>query len=76
MRTARTLVDARWATIAERRLLLPGKTVLSEISRWSQEHFGVALSAARLARELRSDEISSELRDVLAAIESGRPFDA
>jgi energy-coupling factor transporter ATP-binding protein EcfA2 len=74
MREARQLVETDWPTPGARRRLLPGKAVLSEVSRWSQEHFGVALSAARLARELRRDEIVAEVRDVLESIEAGREF--
>ena len=73
-RLARETVEAKWGRSDARLRLLPGKNVLSELSRWSQEHFGVALGAARIAREMHLEEIADEVREVLEAIEWGRPF--
>lgn len=52
----------------------PGKSLLSELSRWSAENHGVGLSQAGIAAEMRADEIDLEIRQVLKAIEDRVAF--
>ena len=52
----------------------PGKALLSELSHWSAENYGVGLSHAGIAAEMTANEIDVEIRQVLKAIESRVAF--
>jgi len=54
--------------------LVSGKAVISQLSRWTQKRFGVALNAVKIAREIRAEEIPEEVVEVISAIEQGGPF--
>jgi len=73
-RAARQRMEDAWDDQAGRIAMAPGKRALSKLSEWSQSNYGVALSAAGLARELNADEISPEIRRAIAAIENKDPF--
>ena len=73
---ARAAVAARWETREERWALAPGKEILSRLSAWSQNNYGVAFGADAIARELRSDEVDAEVAEVLDAMVSARRFRA
>ena len=73
---ARAAVAARWETREERWALAPGKEILSRLSAWSQNIYGVAFGADAIARELRSDEVDAEVAEVLDAMVSARRFRA
>ncbi|HEY0715856.1 MAG TPA: AAA family ATPase, partial [Polyangia bacterium] len=73
---ARAAVAARWETQEERWALAPGKEVLSRLSGWSQNNFGVAFGADAIARELRSVEVDAEVAEVVDAMVSARRFRA
>jgi hypothetical protein len=47
---------------------LPGKKVISALSNWAKEHYGVEFNAEQLARSLRRDEVAPEVVTVLDAI--------
>jgi energy-coupling factor transporter ATP-binding protein EcfA2 len=53
-----------------------GKTVLRKLFTWTQDQFGVSLSALALAVHLSNDEIDPEMKSILLAIEECRPFPA
>lgn len=53
---------------------VPGKALLSEMSRWAADNFGVGLSHSGLAAEIKAAEIASEVRQVLEAIEAKTAF--
>lgn len=55
--------------------LCPGKQVMANFFTWAQTNYGVSLSAARVAQELRLSEINEEVKDVLSAIELREPFE-
>jgi len=69
---ARALVAARWATPDRRWAIAPGKKVISRLSAWAQNEFGVSFGPEQLARELRRDEISQEVLELFQAIPAGR----
>lgn len=48
--------------------LLPGKNVLSTLSEFSQQTFGVSLNAVKLARSMRKSEIHTEISALLSHI--------
>jgi hypothetical protein len=71
---ARQRVTEAWKNQEERWAIAPGKDVLSLLSRWSQESFGVGFGAEQIARELRDNEIAPEVIEVITAIAEGRSF--
>lgn len=48
--------------------------MVSEMSRWSNETFGVSISRKALALALKPEELDEEVRGVLAAIAGQEPF--
>ena len=69
---ARSELHARWEH--ERLHLVAGKTLLSRLSAWVQEHYGVAIGAMALTRAFRPNDIPPEVRNIIANIEEGTPF--
>jgi hypothetical protein len=72
---ARKTLAARWGSLDARLGAVSGKRVFAELSRWSQEQFGVSLSPALVAREMALADIPHEVRAVIEAIEEGRELD-
>ena len=71
-KAAREFLRQNWG---EKRLsLVSGKTLLSRVSRWSQEKFETSVGAVAIAKAFRPNEIPDEMQEVLAAIEDGTPF--
>lgn len=52
----------------------PGKAVISALSDWSQQEFGVSITALKLARNARREEIDDEMVSVMDSIETTKPF--
>lgn len=50
------------------------KELISLISSWTQEHYRVSLSPIKLASNLEKSEIAHEIRTVIEAIQTNRPF--
>lgn len=73
-RYARERVNAAWKTLSGRLSLVSGKTMLSELSKWGKETYGVSFSSSRIAQELRPVEIDSELIMVVSALENCEPL--
>jgi hypothetical protein len=71
---ARERVKAAWQSSESRLAIISGKELISRLSAWSQDAFGVSISVAKLAQELKTEEIATEVVDVLAAIENGKAF--
>jgi hypothetical protein len=73
-KAARKLLNPRWKH--ERLHIVSGKTLLSRLSAWAQEHYGVAIGAVALARAFRAAEIPEEMTKIISSIEEGTPFSA
>lgn len=58
----------RWTALDYRVARAPGKEVLSELSRWAQSSFRVSLSADKLARHMRQEDIDLELSRTIRSI--------
>jgi energy-coupling factor transporter ATP-binding protein EcfA2 len=71
---ARKRIDAAWGSSEGQLSVVSGKLLLSKLSEWSQNRFGVSFGARRVARELRNHEIDPEMRNVIVAIEQGCEF--
>jgi hypothetical protein len=69
-REARKILNERWQTREGRLSVVSGKQVFAELSAWSQQQFGVSLSAAVIAHELRASEVPPEMVEVISAMES------
>ena len=68
-KVARARIDEAWDSFDGKMSAISGKLMLSKMSEWAQSRFGTMLSARRLARELRHNEILSEVQGVITAIE-------
>ncbi len=73
-RAARERVRLAWETPDGRIGIVPGKKLLSQVSKWSQDKCGVSLSAIRVVREIRPGEIPEEMRDIIERIERLQGF--
>lgn len=51
-----------------------GKDILSHVSKWSGEQYGVTFGAEALASVMQEEELDVEIRDVLRAIARGEVF--
>jgi len=71
-RGARRRVASCWADRDERWALAPGKSVISALSEWSQQQFGVSFGPEQLARNAQRDELDPEIVAVIDAIPAHR----
>lgn len=67
-------VKPNWESLDGRLTLVSGKKIISALSKWSQEFFGVSISSQRLSNELRKSEICPEMHKVIESIEINKPF--
>lgn len=74
-RTGREYVDTRWRDQKERWAIVSGKAVISSLSAWSKERYGLSFSSVSIMSQMRRSELDPELKAVMAAIEHGKPFD-
>ena len=70
-RSARERMYPQWTTHEGRLSLVSGKLLLSRLSQWLQEKYGVSVSTASIAHEMRRSEVPLEIVQVLSAIEYG-----
>jgi hypothetical protein len=73
-KSARAHVEKIWHSEDARLATVSGKTLLSELSRWTQEKFGVAFGPPAIARQMTKSEFPPELAAVIQAIEEGTTF--
>ncbi len=71
---SRTRVGELWRSEPNRPMAVSGKDILSRLSEWTQQEFGVSFGAPTIARHLAASEIPDELAEVIRAIESGTNF--
>jgi AAA domain, putative AbiEii toxin, Type IV TA system/AAA domain len=74
MQRAREFVAQQWGSFDGRVSLLPGKRAMGQLAEWIRRELGVSLSPRAVALAMRRDEIATEVRGVLEAIERGRRF--
>ncbi len=74
LKAARKLVAERWKDQDQRWGIAPGKLVLSRLSAWSQDRYGVGFGPEQVARSLFPDEVNPEIVEVIKAITEGRPL--
>ena len=73
---ARQRLGVRWGSLDGRLYLVSGKEVLSQLSSWSTENYGVSFSVEAITREILPGEIHDECKDVLRQIEKCMRFDS
>ena len=71
---ARVIVEGYWSTYKEKISLCSGKQIISALSGWSQEKYGVSFSPLAIARNMELSEIDPEVISVVTAIERSEPF--
>jgi energy-coupling factor transporter ATP-binding protein EcfA2 len=71
---ARERLRAAWADFDSRLAVIPGKRVLSLLSQWTQINYGISFGVSRLARSITADELSTEVVEVVTAIENQEEF--
>jgi hypothetical protein len=72
MKSSRERVAQLWSDRASRWAVAPGKKVISQLSRWSQTEFLVSFGPEQIARALASDEVASEMTEVICAVTEAR----
>lgn len=73
-KVAREILAKRWGQVSEGRSVVSGKQLLSGLSGWSQEMFGVSLSAAAIVSAMRRDEVHPEVAGIVHAIVNDQEF--
>ena len=71
---ARQLIADEWPLMASRLKVIDAKKMLSMLSAWAKDQYGVSFSARRIAQSLRLEEIHPEVRRVLGSIERLEQF--
>lgn len=71
---AREIIKRRWTSFEGKLSLVSGKELITRLSSWSQNEFGVQLNAVLLARNLKANEMPEEIATVVTAIENGDLF--
>jgi len=61
---AREIVDNMWGNIEGKLSVVSGKKVVSNLSAWSQENYGVSCGANAIAYEMNADELHPEIINV------------
>lgn len=73
-RSARDKVEKIWQSEDARLAVVSGKTLLSELSKWTQKEFDLAFGPPAIARQMTQSDIPAELAGVIRAIEEGSSF--
>jgi hypothetical protein len=71
---ARERVERAWSVEANRMSMVSGKDLLARLSEWTQNEFGVAFGPPAVARHMTAVDISSEMAEVISAIEGALNF--
>jgi hypothetical protein len=73
-RSARDKVEKMWQSEDGRLAIVSGKTLLSELSKWTQKEFDLAFGPPAIARQMTQSELPAELAGIIIAIEEGSSF--
>jgi len=69
---ARRIIKERKAHAFGLKAVVSGKALLSQLSNWSKDEFGVSFNAIAIAREARPNELDEEVREFMKAVEEGQ----
>ena len=67
---ARNIVNPIWAK--NKLDIVPGKKLISLLSKWSQDKYNVSFNSFKLARMLLKNEIDVEIKNLLTLIENNK----
>ena len=73
-KVGRAYVNECWQDQEKRWSIVSGKAMISSLSAWSKEHYGVSFNSGSIMSQLKPHEVCLELKAVLTAIEQGRLF--
>jgi energy-coupling factor transporter ATP-binding protein EcfA2 len=73
-RYARACLDARWTSLPEKLGIVSGKAMMSRISAWTQDSYGVGVNPHSFAKSMLPSELDPELASVIRAIENNDQF--
>lgn len=71
---ARVIFESTWESIEGRISVVSGKGVISQLSKWAQEQFGVSITPSAIVRSMQPEDVPSEMRDIVTAVSLGHPF--
>lgn len=71
---ARKIIDEAWLSEDGRLSICSGKEVISKLSGWSNERYGVSFSSKSLARIIAITEIPNEMKEVISSLENNSFF--
>jgi hypothetical protein len=63
-------VDSSWSRTIERLNVVSGKKVISKLSSWTTENYGVSFGVDTLLHAIQANEIEKEIIDVVNSIEN------
>lgn len=66
--------DTRWGTLTDRLTVIPGKSALSLMARWSKEQFNVSFGRGTIVATMTPVDIPSHLRIFLDTVERCKPL--
>lgn len=61
-----SLVDSDWIELPTRLLVVPGKQVLAGLNTHLQGELGVSITSTQIIRHMKTEEVSTDLRQILA----------
>lgn len=64
-RQARKEIEMKWRSLEEKLSLVPGKKFIRKVNNWMRKEYGVSCSIDRIIKEIRADEVESEMVEVL-----------
>lgn len=64
-RQARKEIEMKWRSLEEKLSLVPGKKFIRKVNNWMRKEYGVSCSIDRIIKEIRVDEVESEMVEVL-----------
>lgn len=71
---ARKIIDEAWLSEDGRLSICSGKEVISKLSGWSNERYGVSFSSKSLAHIIAITEIPNEMKEVIYSLENNSFF--
>jgi hypothetical protein len=71
---ARKSLNDRWGTRQDRISVVSGKALMARISEWSQDEFGVSMSAMAVAKFMMPSDVPSEMKNVISSIAMAGDF--
>ncbi|MBU6956700.1 AAA family ATPase [Pseudomonas sp. CVAP len=72
---ARKILTTAWSSEAGKINICSGKEIISKMSEWSNENFGISFNAKSLARAMKVQDIPHEFKRAIESLELNKDFD-